>query len=108
MIAENVLFSNAEVRGVMQFDDASIGGDLNLSNVDGYGNFSLANANVKGAAQFANSEWFGGLWLDNTQFSGLEAEDMQVHGRLWLKRARLGNQPVLASRFDISFGYTYM
>jgi len=107
VIAEGADFSGAEFRGVSQFDGARIGGDLRLHGVSGYGNCSLATAQIEGRADLTGSEWFGGLWLEDTRFSTLEAGLMQVHGRLWLKRARLGNAPVPASCFDISFGYSY-
>ena len=32
----------------------------------------------------------------------------QVHGRLWIKRARKGNAPLSPDAFGMSFGYTYI
>ena len=56
----------------------------------------------------AKAEYLGGIWCDSTAFAeGTDFSDIQVHGRLWIRRARLGTAPLAADRFTLSFGYTY-
>jgi hypothetical protein len=105
--AGNAIFDAAEFRGVTQFDAAEVAGDVGLRAAVGYGNFALQGADLQGITRMTGSEWFGGLWLEDTRFAALEAGDMLVHGRLWLRRARLAGQPVPPEAFDISFGYCY-
>lgn len=96
-----------ECRGVLQFDGARIGGGVDLTGAVGYGNCSFAQARLSGGSCFGQSEWMGGLWLESAEFERLETGDMQVHGRLWTRRARLGGAPITPDHFSISFGYAY-
>lgn len=97
----------AEFRGVLQFDGADLRGGVNLAGAVGYGNCSFENARVGGALNLRESEWMGGLWLESARFSELTVGEMLVHGRLWTRRALLEGGRVRPDQFDISFGYSY-
>ena len=66
------------------------------------------NARFEAPASFRGAEYLGGIWCDSTSFAeGTDFGEIQVHGRLWIRRARLGAAPLDAERFALSFGYTY-
>lgn len=107
--ASPVGFASAEFRGIGRFDDARFESGVDLSNTIFYGNFSLQNVAVTGVVTFRGGEWLGGLWCDGAHLpADADTSDTQVHGRLWLRRARRGNAPLAPSDFGMSFGYAYI
>ena len=74
-----------------------------------YGNLSLDLTEFSGEVDLSDTECLGGFWGNHTLFAGSsEFDRTEVHGRLWLKNAREGDGPLRASRFGMSFGYTYL
>ncbi|WP_134725253.1 pentapeptide repeat-containing protein [Paracoccus luteus] len=102
-----LVMQQAEFRGVLQFDGATLAEGVDLSDAVGYGNCSFERARLQGASSLRGSEWMGGLWMESAILDRLETDDMQVHGRLWTRRARLGDAALPPARFSISFGYAY-
>ena len=101
-------FSKAEFRGIARFDHARFAQGASFAGTVSYGNVSPAHADFGAPADFRGAEYLGGIWCDSTAFAeGTDFSDIQVHGRLWIRRARLGTAPLAADRFTLSFGYTY-
>jgi uncharacterized protein YjbI with pentapeptide repeats len=106
--ARDARFSGTEFRGIARFDRAEVLGLAEFSDLICFGNAAFGGARLRGGAQFSGGEFLGGFWGDDLQLSGLaDFSGSEVHGRLWLKRARLGNMPLAASDFGLAFGYVY-
>lgn len=99
-------FAGAEFRGIARFDGATLdSGDFRALTC--YGNAAFARVNA-GQCDFTGSEFLGGFWADAARFGpGSTFAETQVHGRLWLKGARLGNAPLPPSGFALAYGYAW-
>lgn len=106
-LAQKLVMREAEFRGVLQFDGAELTNGVDLSGAVGYGNSSFEHARMGGGSNLHLTEWLGGLWLESACFAQLETGDMLVHGRLWIRRARLADNALPPEYFSISFGYAY-
>jgi uncharacterized protein YjbI with pentapeptide repeats len=101
-------FSETEFRGIARFDHADLPRGARFGRSVSYGNVSLAHARFGAPGDFRGAEYLGGIWCDGTHFApGTDFADIQVHGRLWIRRARMGDAPLNPGLFALSFGYTY-
>jgi len=100
------VFHNAEFRGIARFDGATMpGGDFRALTC--YGNAAFAQVDG-GALDLSGSEFLGGFWAQSAQFAhGARFDDTQVHGRLWLRGARLGNASLDPAAFGLCYGYAW-
>lgn len=102
-------FRGAEFRGIGRFDGARFAQGADLGDAVCYGNFSLQDVEARGDVSLRGGEWLGGLWCERTRLPA-EADlgETQVHGRLWLRGARRGEEPLHAAAFGMHFGYAYI
>ena len=101
-------FGGAEFRGIARFDRAELARGGDFARITAYGNVSLDRTVFGGPADFTGGEFLGGFWCDTAHFdAGAAFDETQVHGRLWIRGATLGNAPLGDERFGLSFGYTY-
>lgn len=101
-------FERAEFRGIARFDRGDFVSGANFRSVACYGNFSLHGVWMRKQAEFQGAEWLGGLWCEAAQLpENADFADTQVHGRLWLRHAVVGNRRLQSSAFPLSYGYTY-
>ncbi len=102
-------FAVAEFRGIGRYDGVRFAEGADFTGITCYGNFSLQDVRADGALSLRGAEWLGGLWCDGAALpADADTSDTQVHGRLWLRRATLGNAPMKAEDFELSFGYAYI
>jgi len=100
-------FHAAEFRGIAGFCDARFA-QADLAGMTAYGNADFGNVRVETRADFSGSEFLGGFWADGAELPpDADLGGTEVHGRLWIKRARRGNAPLRTTDFGLSFGYTY-
>ncbi|CAN0656537.1 Pentapeptide repeat-containing protein (plasmid) [Nitratireductor aquimarinus] len=108
IFAAEACFEGAEFRGIARFDRADFAMGANFQRIACYGNFSLHGVWVRGKASFQKAEWLGGLWCEAAQLpENADFADTQVHGRLWLRNALVGNRRLRSGTFPLSYGYTY-
>lgn len=101
-------FGAAEFRGIGRFDRARFEAGIRGGAIVGYGNFSLHETEISQEARFADAEWLGGLWAEGARFPPTaDFSGSEVHGRLWIKRARRGAVAVTRSDYGVVFGYCY-
>lgn len=102
-------FEQTEFRGVGRFDRVAFAQKSSFQSCTCYGNFSLQETAPTTEMNLRDCEWLGGLWChkahlpQTTDLSGTE-----IHGRLWLRCAMLGDRALTTEDFGMSFGYTYL
>ena len=86
-------FSSIEACGMTAFDHATFCGATALDHASFLANLSFAMATFQGSVSLCQSACFGGLWLEGARFAEpADLEGLDVHGRAWLKRLRIGQQ----------------
>lgn len=102
-------FDSAEFRGVGRFDRTLFEQGADFGQIVCYGNFSLQDLVCDHQISFSEAEWLGGLWCQDTELPRAAIlNDTQIHGRLWLRNAMLGDRSLKTEDFGLSFGYTYL
>lgn len=101
-------FARCEFRGTANFKAIQCAALFDLSEASSYGNADFALAQLGTECRMSQAQFWGGLWAQDAVFPAqTKLDDTHIHGRLWLRRATLGNAPLHEDHFGMSFGYTY-
>jgi uncharacterized protein YjbI with pentapeptide repeats len=97
-------FDGAEFRGIARFDRAEFLAPSDFSAITAFGNAAFGGLRG-GPVRLCDAEFLGGFWAEDAGFAaGSDFAGTEVHGRLWLRRARLGNAPLPPAAFALVFG----
>lgn len=107
--ADQANFDTCEFRGISRFDRITAAQGFSMTSATCYGNCAFQESKIESEAHFDGTEWLGGLWCDGSMLpKNSTLTDTQVHGRLWIKRGKIGNAALTTEHFGMSFGLTYI
>lgn len=99
--------TGAEFRGTASFKGARLV-SADLERLVCYGNLDVSGVRCSERFTLAGSECLGGIWAQDCALpADADFSATEVHGRLWLRRARRGNAAMAVADFGTVFGYSW-